>query len=72
MGLRDRFELAKTIIAKHYPDQAAAPDGLLVSMIKALGEAELRGFDECMLFFKRQNPPDNDDGKITSPSPHKR
>lgn len=61
MSLRDRFELAKTIIAKHYPDRGAAPDGLLVSLIKAFGEAEQRGFGECLIFFERQYPADNDD-----------
>ena len=55
--LRERFELARSVIAKHYPDQHAAPEGLMMTLIKAFGEAERRGYAECLTFFERTLSP---------------
>lgn len=59
--LRQRFELAKHIIATHYPDKRTAPAGLQMALIKAFGEAELRGYDECLRYFTEGTAAANDD-----------
>lgn len=52
---RQKLEIAKALIARHYPD-GSRPEGLLTDLYRALGEAEMRGFDDCMAVFERQYP----------------
>lgn len=58
-GRRDRLQAAKDIVAKFYPG-GDAPAGLLTELYRALGEAELNGFRECMELFEQRSSPDND------------
>lgn len=58
-GRRDRLQMAKDISAKHFPG-GNVPAGLLTDMYKLIGEAELKGFNECLEFFSAQSSPDND------------
>lgn len=67
MEPRQRAALAKSIITTHYPDLSAAPKGLLITIFKALGEAELRGFDDCLSYFQ-QREAENDNRAAVSPA----
>jgi len=59
-GRRDRLQMVKDMMAKHFPG-GNAPAGLMIDMYKAIGEAELKGFGECLDFFTGQSSPANDD-----------
>lgn len=59
-GRRDRAQIVKDMIAKHFPG-GNAPRGLLGDLYLALGEAETKGFGECLEMFQRQASADNDD-----------
>lgn len=58
-GPRDRFQSTKDIVAFHFPG-GNCPPGLMTDIFKALGEAEHRGFAECLSIFQRQSSADND------------
>lgn len=59
-GRRDRLQMLKDMIAKHFPG-GNAPAGLLTDLYRAIGEAELKGFGECIEMFDSKSSPDNDD-----------
>lgn len=56
---RDRFQLVKDLMAKHYPG-GDLPHGLMGDLYSAFGEAELRGYEACLSFFTERQSPDND------------
>jgi hypothetical protein len=57
---RDRFQLVKDLMAKHYPG-GNLPQGLMGDLYSAFGEAELRGYEACLSFFTERFAADNDD-----------
>lgn len=56
---RARLDIVKAMVAKYYPP-GDYPVGLLSDLYKALGEAEMRGFEECMSCFETGAQPGND------------
>lgn len=61
MAFNSKANLAtvKAIIARHY-SESPPPKGLLIDLYKAVREAEMRGFDDCMSFFERTMPANDD------------
>lgn len=60
-----RGMVAKTIVNRFFPDGASRPDGLLTAIFRALGEAETRGFENCLAIFERREA-DNDNTRDAS------
>jgi hypothetical protein len=60
---RQKAEITKAILKRHFPG-GNQPKGLLMDIYKALGEAELRGYADCLRFFE-QSHPDNDNSLTT-------
>lgn len=59
-GRRERYQIVKDVVAKHFPG-GNAPTGLLIDLYRALGEAELKGYWECLEMCRQHVSPDNDD-----------
>lgn len=63
---KHRGDVAKELLAKFYPDGALRPKGLLTAIFVALGEAESRGFEDCLAIFEMRSS-DNDNRPDPSP-----
>lgn len=61
---RQKAEIAKSLIKRHFPG-GNQPKGLLIDLYRALGEAEMRGYDDCLQFFE-QHVPANDTHAVPS------
>lgn len=56
-----RADTVRGLIKKHFHDRGLpTPPGLLIDFVRALGEAELRGFEECLSYFAPPTPENGD------------
>ena len=63
-----RGYVAKDIMQRFFPDSALRPEGLLTAIFVALGEAERRGFEDCMSIFEK--PQGANENQPTGTNPH--
>ena len=52
---------ARRLLADHFPGRTY-PEGFLIDLYKAIREAEMRGFAECLSFFEPRHRAANDQG----------
>jgi hypothetical protein len=62
-GRPHRLQMVKDMVAKHFLG-GNVPKGLLIDLYQMIGQAELKGFDDCLDVFRQQASPANDDRSI--------